>query len=375
MTLPVITFHTAPFRDVLNALVSVVPTKPQRDALKCFKMEAITGSPDKVRISATDLEVFARTDLSDGVLVQTGGEFVIPAQILVEFIRTVEAPQFEMALQENDSVLITADSGKFEIGTQDLDEFPSFPVQPDESADWIEVPLAELATALNRVLFAVAEKGHPKWGALSAVSMEVLDDKLLFIGTDQRRASLAHITLATTPKKWQALVGPAGLEIVGKLFTQSAKLYFGEANSLFIRSEKSVLISRLIHGSFPPVKSLIPKNNDKMFTIEPSVLLKQVKKASLATDASNALKVEIANNKICLSTKTRQERKKADVEYDVQYTGPTIKFAINCQYLLELLKASGRQDNLEVYIGDVTRHPVMFKQEGFCHLLVPQDTK
>lgn len=375
MTLPIITFDTTPFRDVLNALVSVVPNKPQRDALKCFKIEAIPGLPDKVRISATDLEVFARTDLTDGVVVVTGGEFVIPAQILVEFIRTVESEKFDMVLQENDSVLITADSGKFEIGTQDLDEFPSFPLQPDDSEDWIEIPLPELSKALTRVLFAVAEKGHPKWGALSAVSMEVVEDSLLFIGTDQRRASLAHISLATTPKKWQALVSPTGLEIIGKLFSQSAKLYFGESNSLFLRSEKSVLISRLIHGSFPPVKSLIPKSNDKMFTIEPAALLKQVKKASLATDASNALKVEISNNKICLSTKTRQERKKADVEYSVQYTGPSIKFGVNCQYLLELLKASGRQDNLEVHIGDITRHPVMFKQDGFLHLLVPQDTK
>lgn len=365
-------FETISFREAINALLPVIPNKPQRDALKCFKIDVTLQG---VRISATDLDIYARTELRAGVLAESEFECVVPAQVLAEVIRTVETDRVTVQLQDDDTVAITTEKSKFEIGTQDLDEFPSFPMQPDDEENWVTVAVDELSFALNRVLFAVAEKGHPKWGALSAVSLEIANEHLLFIGTDQRRASLANLRVPGATQKFQVLVNPAGLEVIPKIFTGEIKLYLGEANSLFMKSETSVLISRLIHGNFPPVKSLIPKNNDTIITISPSDLMKQVKKASLATDSGNQLKVEITENKICMSAKAREQRKRADVEYEVQYDGPAIKFAINCQYLMELLKAAAKQDTITLHVGDVTRAPLMFKQDGFCHLLVPQDTK
>jgi len=102
--------------------------------------------------------------------------------------------------------------------------------------------------------------------------------------------------------------------------------------------------------------------------------MKQVKKASLATDQNGTIKFALSENLMHLSTKTRQQRRVANIKIEVPYKGPETKFAVNCKFLLDVLKAVDQQEDIEISF-DKSNQPIHFKQNQYDHVVMPQEIR
>jgi len=365
------TVDTKELGEALNAVTAVVPKRPSRDVLKCVKFKAHMGTEDYLELSSTDLETYAVIKLKTNVMVQNAGELVVPAQVMVDYIKSLEGSTVDMTLSDKGVIQINEDGAEFQVGIQDIDEFPDFPKFTKDTAD-LTLDINDLIQALDRVAFAVAGEGHPRWGALSAVCLELTKDKLTLIGTDQHRASLASLTTATD-KTEQHLVNAKSLAVLPKVFSEPVKLGFTN-NAIIFYTDDSSLHIRLMQGNYPPVRQFVPSHNNKL-SLEPSSFLKQVRKAALAADEHSSLKIVIKNDIIGLYAKTRIQRKLAKVEQAIQdYDGPDFEFAVNCKYLMELLKAANSNEELEMSFNK-NHQPILFKQAGFEHVMVPVEVR
>ena len=365
------TVDTRELGEALSAVVAIVPKRPSRDVLKCVKFRAHMGQTDYLELSTTDLETYVVTRLSSGVMVQNAGEFVVPAQVMVDYVKSLEGATVDMTLADSGVIQINEDGAEFQVGVQDIDEFPDFPQLPNGS-DSLTLDVADLFQALDRVAFAVSAEGHPRWGALSAVCIELSENKVTLIGTDQHRASLACLDVATG-KDEQFLVNSKSLAVLPKVFSEPVKLTFTNNAAIFHTDDSSLHI-RLMQGNYPPVRQFVPNHSNKL-TIEPAGFLKQVRKAALAADEHSSLKIVIKDEKIGLHTKTRIQRKLAKVEHALQdYDGPDFEFAVNCKYLMELLKAANSNEELEMRFNK-NHQPILFKQNQFEHVMVPVEVR
>lgn len=367
---------TTALTEALAALNSIIPNKPSRDILKCVRIVAKTGAngePDRIILYATDLETFAVVSLDQSVMVHKAGEFVVPGTPFLEYARTFDTTTVTITVTEDNTMKVNQDGAEFEVGTQDIDEFPDFPDLPDANQTWVPVGLTPFASALKKVIFAVADKGHPRWGALSAVAIECSANKVALIGTDQHRASVAEMESTTGLNDKQYLVSGKALALIPKVFSTDFYLHVEDKNALVFKAGSSYLFFRLMHGNYPPVRKFVPQHKSKL-TFNPGALLKQAKKISLAVDEHESMKIILKESKLTLMSKTRQQRKVAKVEQDIVYDGPDLQFALNCKYLLDLLKAADPEQEIEFYFNQ-NNQPIVFKQPSFNHVMVPLEVR
>ena len=359
--------------EAISSIYPLVPNKPSRDILKCFKITAKQTGGDSLTIRATDLETFATVKLSTGVIVFTEGEMVVPAATLFEYAKAFDGGDVDFLVTPEEALKMTETTSEFEVGLQDLDEYPEFPDMP-ATMTWSTVSVPALAKALNQVIFAVAEKGSPRWGTLNAVCMETNNTVMTLIGTDQHRASMVDIEVSDTLEEETYLIPSKTLALVPKIFTEDeVEVSFDVSNNMVFRDETTSIMVRLMHGNFPPVKTFIPTHPNKLELNGPD-FLKQVRKSALATDKHSTLRVELSTDKIKLLTKTRQQRKHAKVEYPVEYTGDNFQFAVNCKYIIDMLKASTNGEAVEMHFNQ-NNQPILFTQSNFKHLVVPQEVR
>jgi len=361
--------------DALTAALAVVPNKPQRDILKCIKIKAIQSTPDSILIYATDLETYVIYKVDKDVIVSKEGEFVVPAITFFEYIKSLEGDSVDVHQTSEEGLKINESGTEMEVGLQDLAEFPDFPEIPKSKNDWVSLPDIAIKRALSLVIFAVADKGHPKWGALAAVCMNFEKDKISFIGTDQHRASVANLEIIGQNLTGSYLISASAMETVGKIFNSDFQLLPNAPNSLIFRSDHCTLFVRLITGDFPPVRRIVDlhKHQQTLELIVPD-FLRQVKKAALAVDQHNTIKIEIKDAKLQLIAKTKEQRKNIKVDYAINYKGNGIQFAINCTYLLDLLKASSTDEPLIMRFNR-SNQSLLFEQQNFEHLVMPQETR
>jgi DNA polymerase III beta subunit len=369
------TVKTSRLRDALTPLSQILPKKTHRDALKCIRITANSGDVHSLQLMATDLEVFAISTINDeeDIIVNNSGEFIVPALTILEYLKAIEDETITISyIEDDDLVKVFAGQTEFEVGTQELDEFPKFPSFPtDDDVGWIELPIESLNTVLSKVLFSVADKGHPRFGALNAVCIESSKDKLSFMSTDQVRASIAHFDISLPTEK-QVLVDPKGLDIIPKLFSDNPKMHMASDDATIFCSDNTKLFIRNINGKFPSVANFIPTPGSypNHFAVTPQELLKEVRKAALAADQNKTLKILLGKNKMQLSTKTRRERRFAKIDVVIPYSGPETKFSINCKLLIDLLKAADTHEDIEIWFNGST-DAIHFKQDHYDHIVVP----
>lgn len=363
--------------DALTAISAIVPNKPQRDILKCIKIQAILGTDEKadsLMLSATDLESYIEYTISENVMIHHDGSFVVSALTILDYLKNIEDDTVKISTTEEDSLKIKESGAEFEVVTQEVAEYPEFPEVPIAKTGWITLPRDLMQNALDKVVFAVAAHGHPKWGSLSSVCFNLTKDSINLIGTDTYRASIFEFPIPTQNIiEGQYLIAAKSMLFLSKVFTADFQMLPNAPNNVIFRNNECTLYLRLVGGNFPPVKKIVPKHPQSI-QLTVAEFTKQIKKAALAADKHNTVKIEIQEGKLRLSANTRELRKNVKVERDLTYKGIGIKFAVNCDFILGLLKASEDDEVLTLHFNK-NNEPIVFTQNSFVHFLVPQEAK
>ena len=228
---------------------------------------------------------------------------------------------------------------------------------------------------MRRVVFAAADKSNIKWGALSAISLEINNNRATLIATDQTRASIAHVDIISNIKGVQYLVSIPALSLIPRVFGDTTILHVDKQKALIFTDETSSLFIRLMHGNFPEVADFIPKTHPNTLIISPTLFLKQVQKAALAAESkSGFVKIILTKDKLSLHTKEYAQHKSAKIEHQISYSGPDFQFGVHCKKIIELMKAADQDQDIEMKFNN-NRQPLLFKQNNFEHFLVPLETR
>jgi len=110
------------------------------------------------------------------------------------------------------------------------------------------------------------------------------------------------------------------------------------------RAEFSVgdirLTTKLIDGSFPDYKRVIPVGNDKIISVDVDLLSAAVDRVStIASDKSRAIKLNISAGQLVLSA-TNPDASSATEMLEITYAGEPIDIGFNARYLMDILSSS-----------------------------------
>jgi DNA polymerase-3 subunit beta len=241
-----------------------------------------------LKLSTTNLEI-AVSVLVRG-RVEQPGEFTVPAKLLQDYISLLPAGKIELVVSE-DTLEVKADGKVTKIKGMAASEFPLIPKLVKEEPYKLEA--SALRGAIGQVSFAVS--GSESRPELSGVACyfhgPAGQDRLVMAATDSYRLSERMVPLSNTgnQKEAKCIVPVRAMNEVARILSAykddvgTPELAdWSITDSQFVLTFGNVeLISRLIEGSFPDYRQIIPTQFRSVAQVHRQELLKAIKAASL----------------------------------------------------------------------------------------------
>lgn len=315
----------------LGAVAASVPAKTTLPVLSNILVEA---TRDGLRLSGTDLDISVSTVIP--AQVDQEGATTLPARKLVEIVRELPSAAIRFTGSGEQRVQIECGRSRFKLLGLSRDEFPAFPAVKFDGA-W-KVAAKDLQKLIGHVAFAAStEESRP---ILNGVLWELRNDRMRMVATNGHRLARMDVPLkGGGGGQADMIVPPKALEQIRRLFGPEDEIEIARSdNHLGFRSAGTQIFTRLIEGPYPPYEQVIPRENDKIMTVDKAAFSAALRRMSIvASDQTHRTRLAFANGTCKLSV-TTPDLGEAQEEITVAYEGDGLEIAFNASYLLEVLK-------------------------------------
>jgi DNA polymerase-3 subunit beta len=362
------------FADAATWVLRTVGARATLPALSGVRME-VTG--DRLLLGSTDLEV--SSTLSIPVQAEREGTALVPGRLLGDVVRSLPNAAIS-ADADTDRLHLECGNARFDLRLMPLEDFPSL-----ATADGSGVPAVmkadEFAGRVAQVARAAStDDARP---VLTGVYVEATNDHLVLAATDSYR--LAMLTL-----DWEqdvegtVLLPRRALDEARRSAEQlgsEVRMSFEESQVGFDFGDRQ-LVTRLIEGSFPPFRQLIPTGFERRLEVDRSDLIEVVRRVAVVGDANTTATPVTLHLTADTVRVTAGSGEIGEAEESLQGTlsGEDLQIAFNPRYLTDGLDAAGT-DQVALEFRDELKpaviRPVASGDDGdeagadFLYLLMP----
>ena len=295
----------------------------------------------KLTVSASDLETTMSAVLD--VDSDNEGSVAIPARLLLDTLKTFPEQPLTFVIEENNTVEISSNHGKYALAYADGNEFPKAISLEDPSST--KMPGHILATAINKTIFAAGNDDLRP--VMSGVFFQFSTEGLTFVATDAHKlvkysredVKASQVAEFIMPKKplnlLKGILGASDEEITIEYNDSNAKFTF----------ENTILICRLIDGKYPNYEAVIPKENPNKLTIDRTQFLNSVRRVSIFSNkTTHQIRLKIAGAELNISAEDIDYSNKAEERLTCDYQGDDMQIGFNSRFLTEMLNNLGSNE-------------------------------
>ena len=321
--------------DVVNWVSRSLSTRPIQTALLGIVIEAEGG---KVTLSGSDLETASRA--STEAEIATPGKVLVPGKLLADISRSL--PNKPVTIQlDGTRVLVNAGSAKFTLPLLPINEYPNLPEMPETLGS---IDAENFAHAVAQVASAAGK--DDSLPSLTGIHVEVNGENITMAATDRYRLAVRELTFSPARPNTEAvaLIRARTLIDATKTLTSAKNVNISLAPTTSndrlagFQSDSKTTTTRLLDGTFPPYRHLIPQESLTTTVIEVAPFLDAVRRVALVTDKTIPLKLTFAGNSVTLEAGGGDEAQANEV-FEIQKTGEDLNIAFNPNYLLDGLHA------------------------------------
>ncbi|MEM9771128.1 MAG: DNA polymerase III subunit beta [Cyanobacteria bacterium P01_D01_bin.73] len=329
----------------LNANLSLVsravPSRPTHPVLANVLMVCDAGT-QRVSLTAFDLSLGIQTSFPAEV--EQSGEITLPAKLLSDIVTRLPNGSLSLEVTEEQSVTLSALTGKYQLQGMGAEEFTSLPVVEDSEA--VYLPAEGLLEGMRGSLFAASTDETKQ--VLTGVHLSISGEGLEFAATDGHRLAVVKTDMPEEAEieAFEVTVpGRALRELERIVAAQSAEepvALYVERGQVAIQCGDSYLTSRTLDGQYPAYNQLIPRQFERQVTIDRRSLLGSLERIAVLADqkSSHIVKFEIdgADQSVSLSADAQDVGSGRETIGSVQISGDGLDIAFNVRYLMESLK-------------------------------------
>jgi DNA polymerase-3 subunit beta len=254
----------------------------------------VMSEGERLKVAATNLDIAISTWI-DATIAEPGA-ITLPARLLSEFVDNLPSAPVDLTVKQGSNSAHLS-SGRFQANIRGMsaDDFPVIPTADEQPAATIDPAL--LKEMIEQVAFATAaDDTRPM---LTGVLATFSGSELTLAATDGFRMAIrsGELTSAST--------GDFSVIIPGRTLSELARILpEGETpveiavtpnrNQVVFRAPDLHVVSRLIEGTYPNVRQIVPTKFATKVVVSTGDLLKATKIASFfSRDNSNAITLEI----------------------------------------------------------------------------------
>jgi DNA polymerase-3 subunit beta len=350
----------------LNGLQKVQNVVSLRSTLPILSNVLLTADKKSVSLTTTDLEVSVRCTAE--ATVHKPGNTTLPVRRLASIIRELPDAVIEIEVDDKDMASVSCSSSFFKIIGLSEDEFPPLPKPEGKFAYTIDQ--GAFREMLRKTAYA-ASTDETRY-VLNGVLLSFKNGKLTMVATDGRRLALVEQEVEF-PAEAQAdyiLPTKAVNELMHVLRDAGEMKIHASESQLLFEFDDVLVSSKLIDGTYPNYRQVIPSQCDERVAIERESLLTALRRVSLVTtDKSNAAKLTFGKNKLSI-TMTTPDVGEARETIPVKYAGKEISVAFNPEYMMDPLK-NLTNDEVVLELTDELSPGIMKTDIPFLYVLMP----
>ncbi len=289
---------------------------------------------NKLTVSASDLETTMSAVLD--IESDNEGSVAIPARLLLDTLKTFPEQPLTFVIEENNTVEISSNHGKYALAYADGNEFPKSVSLEDPSNT--KMPGHILATAINKTIFAAGNDDLRP--VMSGVFFQFSTDGLTFVATDAHKLVKYGRTDVKASQVAEFIMPKKPLNLLKGILAASEEevtIEYNDSNAKFT-FENTVLICRLIDGKYPNYEAVIPKENPNKLTIDRTQFLNSVRRVSIFSNkTTHQIRLKIAGAELNISAEDIDYSNKAEERLTCDYQGDDMQIGFNSRFLTEML--------------------------------------
>lgn len=326
---------------LLKTLGNVQKVVERRTTIPILANVKLQGQNGRLSLTATDMDLTVQADCPAEI--ERDGGTTISAHTLFDIVRKLPEGSIVTLDQPpgTSEVQLAAGRSQFTLPTLPADEYPA--MESEELDLRFAMPVDDLKKLIDKTRFAISTEETRYY--LNGIHIHAIADEgaasvLRGVATDGHRLSRVEVALPEGAADIPPIIIPRKTvqELRGIIEELSGEITIGVSpKRIQFLMENTVLLSRLIDGTFPDYERVIPINNDKTAFVDTKPLAETVDRVStIATERARAIKLGFQSGQLVVSA-VSNEAGRAIEEIDARFDNETLEIGFNARYMLDIL--------------------------------------
>lgn len=310
----------------LNIVIKAVKSNPVFPILEYVKMVVST---DKIVLTCSNQGV----ELSASIQTKNPKElsFCLPAKKLSDLVKNLADQPLTFGVADG-KAKIKSSSGKYEIPTESVEDFPVFAI--DKDADTFSLSASDFFNGIDKTEFAVLKEGADSRPNMAGVFIE-LGEKISFTATDSARMN--HYEYDASPAKGSFILPASSIPALpvadGNISCSLSK------NSICLSFENGIEFkSSLTEGKFPDYKAIVPINEMEFSTGRTALIAALKRVIGFANGITKQVKLSFGDA-VILSGEDISYSENAEETLNGKWENEAMQIGLNGSILLESLQS------------------------------------
>lgn len=360
---------------LLSHLQSISRVINSKNALAILDNFLFQIEKNKLTITASDIETTLITSME--IENKAGnGSVAVSAKILLDSLK--DFPEQPLTFDINDdnlSMVIVSEYGKYNFIGQSGDEYPQLPqMEPDAATISLSVPT--LLSGINRTIFATAsDELRP---VMNGVYFDITTEDLTFVASDAHKLVKFKTTEVKGQKAASFILPKKPANMLKNILPKESgevSIQFDDKNACFTLANYK-MVCRQVEGRYPNYNAVIPKGNPHKAIVDRLALINALKRVSVfSNQASNLIKLQLNANEIFISAQDIDFSISAEEKIACQYQSEEINIGFKSTFLIDILSNLESSDII-IELADSMRAGIFLpfendENEDLLMLLMP----
>ncbi len=361
-------------KTIFKSLTHLQSIVDKRNVLPILSNILIEAKNNELILSSTDMDISIKESINCDVIEE--GATTINAQLIYDIIKKLH-DESKIEIISNDGKILSLRSGvsKFSLACLPKEEFPL--IESKIEGHKIVTKAENIFNLIDKTKFAISNEETRYFlnGLYFSINNEDGESMLNFVGTDGHRLAKFSIANSSKSNDVNGVIIPKKTinELYKLLSENSADIKIEiNTNKIIFYIGKLIFISKLIDGTFPDYKRVIPTNNNEILTVNRSNLLSAVDRVStIVNEKSPVIKFKLFKDLINLST-FNNDNSSATEDIEANFDGKEIEIGFNSKYIMDMLD-NLKEDEIQISFLD-NSSPIIAQEKSnpdLIYVLMP----
>lgn len=355
-----------------NAVQLVERATGKNLSLAVLSSVLIVAEKDQLVLKATNLDI--GTEVVVPAKVEAEGSVAVSGSVLGNFLGTVGDMHSITLESVNDNLYLSSEHHSTLLKSFPVGDFPTIPRITDGGS--FEISADQFVLGLRSVLYSAS---------LSDIKPEIASIYLygdtksaVFVATDSFRLAEKKVLVGdSAPTIPPVLIPLKNATEIARVFDgiKSDVLIVCNKNQISFSAEGVYLTSRLVSGTFPNYRQLLPASQKTLVSVEKKQLVASLKLAQIFSDKFNQVTFKVIPSDQLFEVGSRNtETGENTTKLEATFDGEEIEMHFNVKYILDCFQ-SMPEDTVSLRFNGPGR-PMILQGAGnssFVYLVMPMN--